>query len=300
MRLINQLIQTYPKNITLNYSLAKLSYLKIGGTAKYFIKVASKEMLEKVIATLQQAEQDYCFIGKASNVLINDEDLDLAVIMGSSAEPQLIDEDIIEFSSITPNQKAIAFAHKKNLYGLEFLTGIPGSLGGAVVMNAGIPGEEIKDYLHSVEIFRENKFHSLPAQELELKYRSSNVLKKEFIYNVRVKLKKGTYETIKKMKKKCQEILSSRKAKQPGDQATLGSTFKNPLPEHAGSLIEKLGLKGLSVGGISISNKHANFLLNDGSGTANDALALIKLIQKKTLQEKNIFLEKEIRLLGFK
>ncbi len=294
-----ELIKLAGKSVHFNFSLAKISYLQLGGPAKYFITINNRETFLKLVSLLKYYDKKFIVIGKGSNVLINQTTIDPVVLMRGQEQPKLIDENTIEFPASMPLNKAVTFAHKNNLYGLEFLTGIPGSIGGAVVMNAGTPEGEIKNFLHEVEIYRDGNLKIVPTKDLALVYRGSNVKENEFIYSAKFVLPIGDEKTIIAKKKEYQLILKNRKAKQPLNEPSLGSTFKNPLPHFAGKLIEEVGLKGEKIGNVSFSKKHANFIINHGEGKAEDIIKLMELARTKVYQNKNIILEREVKLFGF-
>ncbi len=296
---LKKLLETHPGSVLLDFPLAKISYLNLGGIAKYFIVVKDREFLLEAISLINEHGKKYLILGKGSNVLISDGEINEVVITRGHAAARVLGEDMIEFPSSMPINKAINFAHKNNLYGMEFLTGIPGSIGGAIVMNAGTPEGEVEEILYSVEILRGENFKMVAREDLQLGYRCSNVKANEFIFSGIFKLKLGDEQKINEMKNECRQIMETRKKKQPVASFSLGSTFKNPHPFSAGKLIEECGLKGRKVGGISVSHKHANFIINEGNGKSRDALALIELIQNTVWEKKNIFLEKEIKLFGF-
>ena len=188
------------------------------------------------------------------------------------------------------------FALENGLTGLEFAFGIPGSAGGAAYMNAGAYGGEMKDVLVECRHIDSNgNFGSLRGEELGLAYRTSAYEHNGYIITTLVmKLSKGNKDEIRA---KMQELLQRRKDKQPLEYPSAGSTFKRPEGYFAGALIEECGLKGYSVGGAQVSEKHAGFVINKGSATAKDVLDLIKYIQDKVFSEKGVMLEPEVRLI---
>ena len=294
-----KLLEICPDGLLFDFPLNKISYLCLGGRAKYLISIKSKGVFLKVMSLINGHGKNYLILGKGSNVLINDEEIDEVILTRSQAKPKVLREGIVEFPSSMPLNKAINFAHKNGLYGMEFLIGIPGSIGGAIVMNAGTPEGEVSGVLHSAEVLRGGEFQMVLKENLNLSYRSSNIGVNEFVFSGIFKLQLGDAKKINEMKAKCLKVLESRKNRQPVADFSLGSTFKNPYPFFAGQLIEECGLKGKKIGGISVSCKHANFMVNEGNGRAQDALALIRLIQDTVWKEKGIFLEKEIKLFGF-
>ena len=188
-------------------------------------------------------------------------------------------------------------ALNEELTGFEFAGGIPGTFGGAVVMNAGAYGGEMVQVLKEVTVLtKEGEIKTLKAEELELGYRTSNVLKNEYVVLEGViALKKGNKEEIKA---KMDDLMGRRKEKQPLEYPSAGSVFKRPVGYFAGTMIEQCGLKGKTVGGAMVSPKHAGFIVNTGNATCQDVLDLISLIQTTVNEQTGIMLECEIRAIG--
>jgi UDP-N-acetylmuramate dehydrogenase len=185
---------------------------------------------------------------------------------------------------------------ENGLRGVEMLAGIPGTLGGAIIMNAGAYSGEISDYLLDVEVIRNMKLVRLKKEECGFGYRTSN-LTNDIVIQAKFKFPPGDVEEMKKIRR---EILLKRNISQPVNFPNAGSIFKNPPGDYAGRLIEKAGLKGVCIGDAQISEKHANFIINKGKAKAMDVLELIKLAQTKVYEKFGIKLELEVRLIGFK
>ena len=196
-----------------------------------------------------------------------------------------------------PLARAVRFIHRNFLTGLEFAIGIPGSVGGAIVMNAGASGYETKDFLREVLLYREGRFQNISSDRLELSYRNSNIGTDEIVIAGKFAFAKVNAESLKPYKEQCLKHLSDRREKQPLSLPSLGSTFKNPTGLFAAKLIEDLGLKGYRVGGVSMSTKHANFLYNHGDGTAKDALHLIDKIKNCVFEKTGVELKLEIKVI---
>ena len=231
-------------------------------------------------------------------MLICDAGLKTVVVNMCRPEPEikLVNGDTIVCDAGMPMSKVCNFALENGLTGLEFAFGIPGSAGGAAYMNAGAYGGEMKDVLVECRhIDPDGNFGSLKGDELGLAYRTSAYEHNGFIITTLVmKLKKGDKSEIKA---RMQELLQRRKDKQPLEFPSAGSTFKRPVGYFAGGLIEECGLKGFSVGGAQVSEKHAGFIINKGGATAQDVLDLIKYVQDRVYEEKGVHLEPEVRLI---
>ena len=183
---------------------------------------------------------------------------------------------------------------KEGFTGMEGLGGIPGTLGGAIIMNAGAYGTEIFEFVTDVELIRDGEVYTLSRDQIHYTYRATD-LNNDIILEVGFEFERGDVEIAKERRK---ELLAKRKNSQPLDRPNAGSIFKNPDGDYAGRLIEVSGLKGTRVGDAVVSEKHANFLVNDGNATASDMMALIKLVQDKVKADHHQELELEIKLLG--
>lgn len=272
---------------------------KIGGNARLMVTPMSDEALAEIIKACREENVTPFILGNGSNMLISDNGLDTVVInmCRPNVSVRLVGEDIIECDAGITMVKVCNFALENELTGLEFAFGIPGSAGGAAYMNAGAYGGEMKDVLVScTHIDKDGNFGTLSGDELGLSYRTSAYEKNGYIITaLRIKLKKGNYNEIKE---KMYELLQRRKDKQPLEYPSAGSTFKRPEGFFAGALIQECGLKGATVGGAQVSEKHAGFVINKGGATSDDVMKLIKLVQDTVLREKGVLLEPEVRLIG--
>lgn len=277
------------------------SYIRLGGVAEHVLFLKGEKEMEAFERHVAPRFL-YGVLGKASNSLISDKGISipLALPLCSNKADELtrIAPPFATFHAGMPLAKAVRVAQFYRLGGLEFALGIPGSVGGAVVMNAGAEGSEIGEVLESVLLFRDNAFQWIPATALNLSYRKSNIASYEVVMAARFRLKQEAEKTIRDLKRKCLAALSARKRKQPLGLPSLGSTFKNPKGNHAARLIEACGLKNLRVGGIQVSSLHANFIVNTGSGTALEAKQLIEKIRHSVAKKTNIVLQTEIHELG--
>lgn len=271
---------------------------KIGGKARLMIIPSSDESLAQVIKACKAEGIKPMIIGNGSNMLISDKGLNTVVInmCRSSAEVRYLGDGIIECDAGVTLSKVCNFALDKELTGLEFAFGIPGSAGGAAYMNAGAYDGEMKDVLVScTHIDTDGNFGQLSGEELGLSYRTSAYEHNGFIITKLVlKLEKGDKTAIKA---KMQELLQRRKDKQPLEYPSAGSTFKRPVGYFAAALIDECGLKGASVGGAQVSEKHAGFVINKGGATSDDVMKLIDLVQKTVFEKKGVVIEPEVRLI---
>ncbi len=278
--------------------MSKYTTFRIGGNASVMLTPLNDEQLVSVIKECKKENIKPFILGNGSNMLISDDGLKTVVINMCRPDPsiELVNGDTIICDSGMTMSKVCNFALDNGLTGLEFAFGIPGSAGGAAYMNAGAYGGEMKDVLIECRhIDSDGNIGSLKGEELGLSYRTSAYEHNGYIITTLVmKLKKGDKAEIKA---KMQELLQRRKDKQPLEYPSAGSTFKRPVGYFAGGLIEECGLKGCSVGGAQVSEKHAGFIINKGGATAQDVLDLIKYVQDRVYEERGIHLEPEVRLI---
>lgn len=278
--------------------MSKYTTFRIGGNASVMLTPTTDEQLASIIKKCKEDNIKPFIIGNGSNMLISDKGLDTVVINMCRPDPkiELVNGDTVVCDAGATMSRVCNFALENGLTGLEFAFGIPGSAGGAAYMNAGAYGGEMKDVLVECRhIDSDGNFGSLKGEELGLAYRTSAYEHNGYIITTLVmKLSKGNKDEIRG---KMQELLQRRKDKQPLEYPSAGSTFKRPEGYFAGALIEECGLKGYSVGGAQVSEKHAGFVINKGDASAKDVLDLIKYIQDKVLSEKGVMLEPEVRLI---
>lgn len=269
---------------------------KIGGKADLFVMPDTVQKLASVVAVCNNKELKVLILGKGSNLLVSDEGFKGVVICTSELDKiELIDETTIYCQSGVTLSKLCRFALDNSLTGLEFAYGIPGSAGGAAYMNAGAYGGEMKDVLYKCDhISSDGKAGSFEGDELDLSYRHSVYSKSDkTVTALYLKLKKGDKTAIKA---KMDELMGKRRDKQPLEYPSAGSTFKRPEGYFAGALIEQCGLKGFTVGGAQVSEKHAGFVVNIGGATAGDVLGVIKHCQSVVLENTGVKLEPEVEI----
>ncbi len=272
---------------------------QVGGKADLFVQPKTKEEIRDAIRLARQEQIPFFIMGNGSNLLISDEGYRGMILqIGKNFQNIVTKGDclFIEAGALLSRVAREALAH--DLAGFEFAAGIPGSFGGAVAMNAGAYGGEIKDVLVSAEVLTpEGEFLTLTAGELDLSYRHSCIFEKGYIVlSAVIRLTKGDPEEIRS---RIKELAQARKDKQPLEYPSAGSTFKRPEGYFAGKLIEDAGLKGYTVGGAQVSEKHSGFVINKGGATAEEILFLIKQVQKKVKEQFGVTMEPEVRFVGF-
>lgn len=271
---------------------------RIGGPAAFYLVPEQAEEVKKAIAFANERELPFLTIGRGSNVLFQDEGYDGVVIeVGRGMEHiELMDDGRIRAAAGTGIGALAAAAARESLSGLEFASGIPGTLGGAVTMNAGAYGGEIKDCLVSATVLdADGAMQELEKDELELGYRTSVIQKKGYIVlEALFQMKEGDRRAIQQ---RMREMNESRRQKQPLEYPSAGSTFKRPEGHFAGKLIEDAGLRGYRVGDAQVSEKHCGFVINRGNATAAQVRELIAHVQEKVFQMSGIKLEPEVKII---
>lgn len=270
---------------------------KIGGEADVFIIPASPAALILAVKKCAELEIPYFILGNGSNLLVSDGGIEGAVISLAGINGISAEGEKITCGAGAMLSSVCLKALSLSLTGLEFAYGIPGTAGGALYMNAGAYGGQMADVIESAEcLTASGDIKTLKKEDMRLGYRSS-VFKKGglIIISLTLALKKGDKAEIKA---EMDELLNRRKQKQPLEYPSAGSTFKRPEGYFAGALIEKNGLKGLTVGGAQVSEKHAGFVINRGGATAADVKALIGKIQKKVFENDGVMLEPEVIFTG--
>ncbi len=279
--------------------MTKHTSFKIGGNADFFVKIKTLSKLRKFLQGLKELGIPYFIIGNGSNLLVSDKGIRGVVIKlaGDFQKIKLIDETTIECGAGVHLIKLCRFAQQNALSGLEFAYGIPATVGGAIYMNAGAYDGEMKDVLLSTEnLTQTGEQVTLTASELDFSYRHSRYSSTDdIILSARFKLKKGEAEQIKE---KMDGFLSRRKEKQPLNYPNVGSVFKRPPGNYAGTLIQTCGLKGEKIGGAKVSTKHSGFIVNTGGATCKDVLNLISHIQATVLEQADVALECEVEMVG--
>lgn len=270
---------------------------KIGGNADYFVNVCSLQQLKAVIKKVKELKMPYFILGKGSNLLVSDKGIEGAVISLLGLNEITVCDDKIEVGAGANLGSVCLKACENGLTGLEFAYGIPGSIGGALYMNAGAYGGEMSQVVESALCIDENGNEEIiDLTQMQLGYRTSAFKRNgKIVVSVKLKLQKGKSEEIRS---KMEDFLGRRKAKQPLEYPSAGSTFKRPEGYFAGALIEKNGLKGFSVGGAMVSEKHAGFVINYNKAKAEDVKQLIQEVKNRVLTADGVELEPEVIFVG--
>ncbi len=278
--------------------LDKLTWFRVGGQADILFTPADEDDLSHFLKEIP-SHMPIMPLGVGSNLLIRDGGVAGAVIrFGKKFAHIEIDGEEIIAGAGAPDIAVASAARDASLTGLEFLRGIPGTIGGAVKMNAGAYGTEMSDVLISTELMdRQGNCHILTAKDLDFSYRHSSLGADMICLSVRLKAKFGQKEDIECRMK---EIADAREESQPLRTRTGGSTFKNPHGDKAWTLIDGAGCRGLEIGGAKVSEKHCNFLINEGTATAQDIEALGEEVRRRVMNNSGIDLKWEIRIIGRK
>ena len=280
-----------------NESMAKHCTFRCGGEAEIYIVPGTVEELVQVIAVCKESDYPYMVIGNGSNILVRDEGYKGAIIEINNriSSIDVIGEDIVADAGAKLSAVAIA-AYENDLAGFEFAHGIPGNVGGAVVMNAGAYGGEMKDVIKWVKVLNDNnEVEKIEAEDLELGYRTSVIAKKGMVVlQMCIGLQIGSAGEIGEM---MQILMEKRRFKQPLEYPSAGSTFKRPEGYFAGKLIEDAGLRGYRVGGAMVSEKHCGFVINYDNAVATDILKLIQDVQDKVKEHSGVTLEPEVKII---
>lgn len=286
------------ETVKYNEPLKNYTSFKIGGSAKIFAIINNEKILLKTIKYLIKNKKQYIILGNATNVLVSDNGFNGAVIkLGNALNRIKIKKNFIICDSGVSLIKLNGACYKNSLTGLEFSFGIPGSVGGAVKMNAGAYGDCFSSVVHKVKVFDGKKVRWLKNSQLNFSYRHSifSERKEMVILQVCLKLKNGVKELIYNKHK---EIMKKRKQSHPYDMPSAGSVFKRNEKYIVSKVIDELGLKGYEVGGAQVSTKHAGFIVNKGDATCKDVLYLVKYIQEKVNEGYGFMPELEIELIG--
>ena len=288
--------------VSFDVPMSDYTTLKAGGCAEAVYRAGDLERLKRMIAFITQEKIPYLVMGKGSNLLVRDGGLNgVAVVLGGSLAT-------IEHSSETgPSVKAgaglslrklVDFCTEKGLSGVEFMAGIPGTLGGAVAMNAGSWGREISEVIGAITVLTmKGNLEVRDRQKLVFRYRELDLADGDIIVNATLNMGLDRPAAIRK---RVASNLKRRKERFPLDMASAGSVFKNPEGDHAGRLIDAVGLKETVIGGAMISPKHANFIINTGTSSASDIVALMDLAAERVKERFNIQLVPELKVVGKK
>ena len=271
---------------------------RVGGEAECFFTIQQEEELVKLIPYLNQIEQDYFILGNGSNLLVGDKGYRGIVLKFDGPMEQIRTNGTRITAKAGATLAKVAAAAKENgLTGLEFAAGIPGTIGGGVVMNAGAYDGEMKQVVEAVRVIdREGEITTLDNDTMEFGYRTSIIKNRPYIVlEVVLQLAEGDPEQIGA---KMEELAQLRRNKQPLEYASAGSTFKRPEGYYAGKLIMEAGMRGYRIGGAQVSNKHCGFIINTGRATAADIKEVIEEVQERVKERFHVSLEPEVVFLG--
>ena len=285
-------------SILIDEPMSRHTTFRVGGPADFLVTPKAKEEVRDVIRICKEAGMPYYIIGNGSNLLVSDAGYRGVVVQIYKEMNEVkVEGDLVKAQAGALLSGIAAKALGAELSGFEFASGIPGTIGGACVMNAGAYGGEMKDVLESVTVLTgEGKIIELGRNELELGYRTSVIAKKGYIVlGAVLKLERGDGEKIKTY---MDELKEKRVTKQPLEYPSAGSTFKRPEGYFAGKLIEDAGLRGFQVGGAQVSEKHCGFVINRNHATAADIMELMRQVQIRVKENSGVDLEPEVKRLG--
>lgn len=285
-------------SILIDEPMSRHTTFRVGGPADFFVTPKAKEEVRDVIRICKEAGMPYYIIGNGSNLLVSDAGYRGVIVQIYKEMNEVkVEGDLVKAQAGALLSGIAAKALGAELTGFEFASGIPGTIGGACVMNAGAYGGEMKDVLESVTVLTgEGKIIELGRNELELGYRTSVIAKKGYIVlGAVLKLERGDGEKIKTY---MDELKEKRVTKQPLEYPSAGSTFKRPEGYFAGKLIEDAGLRGFQIGGAQVSEKHCGFVINRDHATAADIMELMRQVQIRVKENSGVDLEPEVKRLG--
>ena len=278
--------------------MSKHTTFRIGGPADFYLCPHSTKEVQQTVQICKEENLPYFILGNGSNLLVSDKGYRGAIIqLWKNFSDISVKDCCITAKAGALLSKVAAEALEEGLTGMEFASGIPGTIGGAVFMNAGAYGGEMKDIIKEVKVLDDQgEIRVLSNEEMKLGYRTSIVKEKGYtVLSAVLQLKKGEVSVIRET---MEDLKNRRTSKQPLDMPSAGSTFKRPEGYFAGKLIMDSGLRGFSVGGAQVSEKHCGFVVNKGGATAEDVTALIREVQRRVKEKFGVELETEVRFLG--
>lgn len=296
--IFKELKQWFAEQVRFNVPLAPYTTYKVGGPAAIYAEPENREELQALVRFAAQHRLPVFILGGGANILVSDRGVNALVIRLNRCCNELERQGLeIRVGSGVPVKDLVAFCESENLAGLDFMAGIPGTVGGALRMNAGAFVGEIGDRVIEVEAMDySGTIITIPGSEAGFGYRRADNLQDKILLGCRLAMEPGNRDTLAASR---QNYLAKREAKQPLDYGSCGSVFKRPPGNYAGTLIEKAGCKGMRIGGAIVSTKHANFILNYRDAKASDIYRLIISVQQKVYDQFGIWLEPEVRLVGF-
>ena len=284
-------------NVTKDKPLKEHTYTKLGGHADYFVTPTTADEVRQVVAFAKEKDIPFMLLGNGSNLIIKDGGIRGIVMYLGKMTKMTVEDTVLRAEAGALIVAASRLALEHSLTGLEFACGIPGSVGGALFMNAGAYGGEIKDVLVSATIVDETgNIREILAEDLDLMYRTSNISRNGYIVlEAKFQLELGDYDAIKAV---MDDLTYKRESKQPLEYPSCGSVFKRPPGYFAGKLIQDSNLQGFTIGGAQVSLKHAGFIVNINQATASEYIALIEHVQQVVYNNFGVKLEREVRIIG--
>lgn len=283
-----------------NEPMKEHTTFRAGGCARYLAEPQNEEQLRQIIEVCRTAGMPYYIVGNGSNLLVSDDGYDGVIIhlFKNMSECRAEGTSLILQAGVLL-VRAAGLACREGLTGLEFASGIPGTVGGALVMNAGAYGGEMKDVVRSVKVLMpDGSLLEYTNEEMQFGYRKSRIANEQsIVLEAVLELKKGDPEQIQA---RMDELKAQRLAKQPLQYASAGSTFKRPEGYFAGKLIQDAGLRGFRIGDAQVSEKHCGFVINRGNASASEIAELIRAVQKKVYEDFGVWLETEVKFVGWK
>ena len=300
MTLDNNFIKKYNSSLSSNVKLSNYSWFNLGGNAKYFYKAKDKNQLKEFLLDLSKKNIKTTILGAGSNTLFRDNGFNGAVIkLGNNfSYTKIVEKNIIVVGAATPDRLVANYAKENGLGNLEFLSCIPGSVGGAVIMNSGCYENDISKVLVSIQAIDKKKLSEVEIKKEDIKfsYRGTNLSEDLIIISAKLK---GSTSKKEDIEKKQIDLIQKKKLSQPSQIKTCGSTFKNISNEKkAWMLIKQAGCENFKEGDAVISQKHCNFFVNNGSAQSSDIENLIKKVKKRVLEKTGVNLELEIKIIG--
>jgi UDP-N-acetylmuramate dehydrogenase len=293
---LSDIKQFFRGYIAINEPMSKYTSMRVGGPADYYVEPADKQDLVEIAQYFQKNNYPYLMLGRGSNMIISDEGIRSAAInLESSLSNVALQGELVVAEAGAHWSKFVDFCIQQELEGVEMLAGIPGSVGGCIVMNAGAHGGETADHVVEVEVFRDGRIQTVKKEQADFSYRHSG-FGKDIVLSASFLLPRGDKEELIKRRR---EFILKRNTTQPLTLPNSGSMFKNPQGTYAAKLIEQAGLKGKRVGNAQISEKHANFIVNLGEAKASDVVTLVDLARRTVHQNTGVLLELEVKLVGF-
>ena len=294
----DSLKKKFGKNLIIKEDLSKYSWFNLGGPADIFFRPENKDQLIKFLNAIKDNSYKIYILGAGSNTLIRDSGVKGVVIkLGSKfSNIELLGEDTIEVGASTLDRKVSDFAKNNDISGMEFLSCIPGSIGGAIIMNSGCYDSDISEILSSIKIIDEKgKEKEIKNDEIKFFYRGTNIPKNYIILSA---VLKGIISSKQLIEQKQEKLIERKKKSQPSQIKTGGSTFKNSNDKKAWMLIKESGCDKFYIGDAKISDKHCNFFVNDGKAKTADIEKLINKVKKEVQNKTGVDLELEIKIIG--